>query len=122
MIQTESDQVAHEPPLVCTLSDPDQARRRDEITHTLFNERQETRQLPDGYALRFPGEETWALRLLTFIAVERACCPFFTFELIFEPQQGPLWLHVRGPAGTKELVASLLTTVVGDGVGAARRE
>ena len=42
---------------------------------------------------------------------QRACCPFFTFALVFEPQQGPLWLHLRGPAGTKEFVASMLTAV-----------
>jgi hypothetical protein len=72
---------------------------------------QESRELPDGYALRFPGDETEAARLLAFIAEERACCPFFTVALVFEPQQDPLWLHLRGPAGTKEVVASMLTAV-----------
>ncbi len=95
-------------PIACTLSSRDLALRRAEIAHTLVSGRQEVRDLPDGYALRFPGDETWAARLLAFITGERACCPFFTFELIFEPQQGPLWLHLRGPEGTKELVADLL--------------
>jgi len=71
----------------------------------------EARQLPDGYALRFPGEETWASRLLRFIVQERACCPFFSFELVFEPGQGPIWLHLRGPAGTTEFVTEMLRRV-----------
>ncbi len=95
-------------PIACTLSSRDLALRRAEIAHTLVSGRQEVRDLPDGYALRFPGDETWATRLLAFITGERACCPFFTFELLFEPQQGPIWLHLRGPEGKKELVADLL--------------
>jgi hypothetical protein len=39
---------------------------------------------------------------------ERECCLFFTFALHCEPQHGPLWLHLRGPAGAKEFVATLL--------------
>ena len=77
----------------------------------LFGEVQEARELPDGYALRFPGDETWAARLLAFIAAERACCPFFTFALVFEPGQGPLWLQLHGPGGTKEVVAGMLPEV-----------
>jgi hypothetical protein len=110
MLQIDSGPVAQEVPVACTLSAAEQARRGDEIA-PLFWEVQETRELPDGYALRFPGDETWAARLLAFIAAERACCPFFTFALVFEPQQGPLWLHLRGPAGTKDFVASMLTAV-----------
>jgi hypothetical protein len=107
MRQTATDPV-QEIPVACTLSDRDLALHGDEIARTLLGGRQETRELADGYALRFPGVETWARRLLAFIEDERACCPFFTFELVFEPQQGPLWLHLRGPAGTQELVADLL--------------
>ena len=108
MIQLDNDPAAQEIPVACTLSDRDLAQRRDEITRTLLGGRQETRELPDGYAVRFPGDAAWATRLLAFIEGERACCPFFTFALVFEPREGPIWLHLRGPAGTKELVADLL--------------
>lgn len=99
--------IAQELPIACTLAEADRAARRDEIDG-LFSGRQEVRELPDGYALRFAGEEAWAARLLGFIAAERTCCPFFTFALVFEPGQGPLWLHLRGPEGTKDVVADLL--------------
>lgn len=110
MIQTDVDAAPQEIPIACTLSAGDRARRGDEIAH-LFAGRQETRELPDGYALRFPADEVWATRLLSFIAGERVCCPFFTFALVFEPGQEPLWLHLRGPAGTKEFVAGMLAPV-----------
>ncbi len=107
MMPTETILVAQDIPVACSLTEGDRARRGDEITR-LFEGLQETRELPDGYALRFPADAAWAARLLAFIAGERACCPFFTFALVFEPGQGPLWLHLRGPAGTKEFVAGLL--------------
>ncbi len=110
MIQTDHDRTTPETPgmpVACTLDVEGQAARRDEIAH-LFEGRQQVRELPDGYALRFSGDDAVAGGLLRFISDERVCCPFFTFELAFEPQHGPIWLRLRGPDGTKGLVAALL--------------
>jgi len=101
------DQAAQGVPIACTLAGGDRLRRGAEVAG-LFRARQEVRELPDGYAVRFPGEQVWAERLLAFIVAERECCPFFAFELRFEPEQGPIWLHVRGPEGTTDFVAELL--------------
>ena len=111
MNQATADQATWEPPIACSLSGEDQRRLGDEIARLFRDGRPWARQLPDGYALRFPGEDMWATRLLTFIIGERACCPFFTFELVFEAGQGAIWLHLRGPAGTTEFVAELLAWV-----------
>jgi hypothetical protein len=108
MSLTNTEQASQEVPIACLLTAHDLKLRRDRILRPLFQGRQEVRELAAGYALRFPGEDVWASRLLEFIAGERACCPFFTFELIFEPRQGPIWLHLRGPEGTKALVAEML--------------
>lgn len=97
-----------EAPLACSLSVVELAARNETALRELLVAVQETRELPDGYALRFPGEEEWATRLLSFIAFERHCCPFFTFALVFAPQEGPLWLHLQGPEGTRKLLAEWL--------------
>ncbi len=107
MDQDESALERRELPIACALTDRELAIRGHEIEQTLGG-RLEMQPLPNGFALRFPGDDAWASRLLAFIAAERACCPFFTFELLFEPRQGPIWLHLRGPAGTKEFVATML--------------
>jgi hypothetical protein len=65
-------------------------------------------ELEDGYAFRFPGDTIWAARLLQFVTSERECCPFFTFELVFEPGQGPIWLRLRGPEGVKEFIREVM--------------
>jgi hypothetical protein len=114
MIYLDTNDTTEDMPIACSLTAGERALRSDEIT-TLFRGRQEARELPDGYALRFAGDDAWATRLLAFITGERACCPFFTFALVFEPGQGPIWLHLRGPAGTKDVVAGMLGVVNASG-------
>ncbi len=104
--QTETP-YTEEIPLACTLSQPEQMIRSTEL-NDLFKHVQQTKELTDGYALRFPGSDTWANTLLQFITYERACCLFFTFALIFEPEQGPIWLHLRGPEGVKAIIENML--------------
>src|SRR5690348_549259 len=90
------------PIIACNLSAAEQAARERELAATVFSKAEQTEELADGYALRFQGSDEWATRLLEFINFERVCCPFFTFELLFEPNQGAIWLKIRGPEGVKE--------------------
>ena len=65
---------------------------------------EERRELEDGWAFRFEGDPERCRALLDFVVEERACCPFLSFELRFAPQEGPLWLEVRGPPGTAAFI------------------
>lgn len=94
-------------PIVCSLTANERVTRAEEIDD-LFIGIQQLQELADGYALRFPGTATWPHRVLDFILGERRCCLFFMFELAFLPNQGPIWLHIRGPEGTKEMVRDAL--------------
>jgi hypothetical protein len=64
------------------------------------------RDLPDGYAFRFPAAAYD--EVAAFVRNERACCPAISFELRVEPASGPLWLSMRGPAGAREFLAAEL--------------
>jgi hypothetical protein len=98
-------------PLACNLSGPEVARRRGEI-EGIFEGCLGVDELEDGYQFHFPGSAEWAARLTEFIVFERGCCPFFTFELIFEPEGGPIRLRVLGPEGAKEIAAELAASRV----------
>jgi hypothetical protein len=98
-----------EVPLACTLTGSEQVTRNEEVGE-LFKDVLQVNELADGYALRFPGSDGWANKLVQFITFERGCCPFFTFELAFEPEQGPIWLHLRGPEGVKAMIENMLAT------------
>ena len=99
--------IAEDAPIACNLTAGELVTRGKEI-NGFFTGVQQIRELADWYALRFPGTSTWPQRMLDFIQGERSCCPFFTFELIFAPNQGPIWLHIRGPEGVKEMVMDML--------------
>jgi len=95
------------PPIACTLSGPQQARRRQEVATEVFRVARRPRELEDGYEFTFPGSAEWADRLTRFVVFERACCPFFTFEIVFEPGAGPIVLKIRGPESVKEFIEEL---------------
>lgn len=59
-------------------------------------------KLPNGYAIRFPPDVFEAVT--RFVANERKCCPFLTFELTLDPAPGPLWLRMTGPEGTRAVL------------------
>lgn len=96
-----------EVPLACALSESELVTRKGEV-NDLFKHVQQVNELADGYALRFPGSDTWANTLVQFITFERGCCPFFGFALVFEPKQGAIWLHLRGPEGVKAIVENMI--------------
>ena len=89
-------------PLACNLSGPEQAGRGVELEE-IFEGCLRTEELDDGYEFLFPGSGEWATRLTELIVFERGCCPFFAFELIFQPHGGPI--RVRGPEGAKGIIA-----------------
>src|SRR5579884_2675391 len=91
-------------PIACSLGAHELLMRRQDISHAVLNAAQRVEELADGYAFQFAYDENRIAKLVEFISAERKCCPFFTFELVFEPGQGPLWLRLRGPEGTKQFI------------------
>src|SRR6266545_4451753 len=63
---------------------------------------QERTELPNGYAFRLPPAEL--VTAAQWVAFERRCCPFFTFELEQARDQGPLWLRITGSEGVKAFI------------------
>ncbi len=90
-------------PIACSLVADEQVRRREEVSG-LLNSSRLAGELEDGYEFAFPGDAGWAMRLTEFVVAERSCCPFFLFELVFEPGNGQIVLRVRGPEGTKQFI------------------
>lgn len=101
----EQERPGEETPIACNLTGEALAERGNDV-RTLFLEVEQVRELADGYAFRFAGSEAAAARLLEFTLAERRCCPFFTFDLEFEPNEGPIWLRLRGSTDIKDFVAS----------------
>lgn len=89
--------------LACSLTGAELAAR-GQVVSPLMTSYQQMQELEDGYAFQYPGSSEWIQTLVTFVSEERECCPFFTFELQFEPNKGPIWLRLRGSAEIKALL------------------
>ena len=93
-------------PVVCTLSSEEKAKRGEQIARDLLSGVVETKDLPDGTQLRFPGDEYWTMNLTQFVAFEQECCRFLTFELNFEPNLGSIWMCIRGSGEAVSFIKS----------------
>lgn len=99
-------------PASCSLSPTEYSGQVSEIG-LILAKRQAMRELDNGYAFQFPGDDADLVsRLTRWIVAERQCCTFLQFELTFAADQGPIWVSVVGSQEVKELVSSLLETVV----------
>jgi hypothetical protein len=94
-----------QPPVACTLSEPDLATRRAGLFADLARRRQEARWLPEGITLRYSSEQGTLALLGEFIQLESQCCPFLRFQLTVEAAGGPISLELTGPPGTREFLA-----------------
>jgi hypothetical protein len=95
-------------PFACNIAalNKDQRARYSALTKKLVAEKQEVRELPDGYAFRFAPSSERIKDLAEFITYERLCCPFFDFDLSVERNDGSLWLKLKGRLGVKEFIKS----------------
>jgi hypothetical protein len=89
--------------IACSLSALERIERGQEFER-LFADAEDVSELPDGYALKFPNRDAWIIKAAELITAERKCCPFFGFTLAFEPNGGPVWLHVVGPGEVKAFI------------------
>lgn len=93
-------------PFACNMLalNKEERKRHIEVTRRLRGATREVSELSDGYGFRFSADQPTILLVSEFIARERLCCPFFTFELVVEPEDGPVWLRLRGAEGVKEFI------------------
>ncbi len=94
-------------PIACRLTAPELQQRRAGVLRKVRAAAVEVKEREDGLAYRFPSDNDLLADLLTLIQLERQCCPFLKFTLIVEAGEGPTWLELTGPLGTKEFLASM---------------
>lgn len=72
-----------------------------EVAPQLYSAVQEIQDLPNGYALRLPGEPEILRLAAEELNFGRLCCPFVHYALEIEPNRGPFWLRMTGGEGVK---------------------
>ena len=93
-------------PIACSLTAPELQERRAVVLQKVRAAALEVKENENGFAYRFPSDGSLLADLSTLIQLEHQCCPFLRFSLIVEADDGPIWLELTGPPGTKEFLAS----------------
>jgi len=96
-----------ESPFACDINAfTPEARRRhfDELGPALRAVKTGVRELPNGYAFRFPSDAKTVAMIMEWAAQEKLCCPFFDIEVRLEREGGPAWLTLTGRPGTKDFI------------------
>jgi hypothetical protein len=70
----------------------------------LFRAVERIEELPKGYTFFLPNESDVLLEAAKFIALERLCCPFFSFHLNVEGDRSTLSLSLTGQEGVKPFI------------------
>ena len=96
-------------PIACSLTDSELQERRRGVLQKVRSAVVEVRELEDGYAYSFPSGGERLSELAQLVDLERQCCPFMRFCLTVESDNGPIWLEMTGPEGTKEFLATTFT-------------
>jgi hypothetical protein len=94
-------------PLTCKLTSPELRKRKEEIISNLKTKILEKKELPDGYAYKFNGNDEILDFLTAFIKSERMCCDFFNFKLLIS-NASVVWLEISGAEGAKEFIKTEL--------------
>lgn len=95
-------------PIACRLSDWALGRRKATLRDEFWPLVRFVEELPDGYAFHLALDEKAIVSLAPWIAAERECCPFLRFEIVAEPDSGPVTLRLTGPPGTRDFLKNLL--------------
>lgn len=97
-------------PVACMLTDAALSERKP-VLQSILGRAQACQELDEGYRFTFNHEPELSSELLRLIEMERHCCQFLTFGLIYPAGSGTVELRLTGPEGTKSYLQSELGLV-----------
>lgn len=98
------------PSLVTQALDPALALQRQMLVSSLFKYVAEIQEIEGGYAFKFRRSELLIRRIADYIMFEGQHSPQLMFVLISDPNDGAVWLQVRGPESEKEHIRTAYAT------------
>ena len=94
--------------ITCKLTKPELRKRKETVLTELKKQVLEKKELPNGFAYRFAGDNQTIDQLTEFIKTERECCDFFTFILTITGDKKTAWLALTGAGKVKSFILSEL--------------
>ena len=94
--------------LTCKMMPEDLRLRKETVLYSLKTKMLDRKELKNGYAFRFPGDDVVVDELIEFIKTERECCDFFVFNLSISGDKTEAWLEMTGVEGAKDFITQEL--------------
>ncbi|MEO6721393.1 MAG: hypothetical protein ABIN67_13575 [Ferruginibacter sp.] len=88
----------------CKLTSRELQKYKTEVIAGLKANILERRELDNGYQYSFNGSDEMIDNITSFIKAERACCSFFTFNLLIEDDSTNILLEITGPDSAKKFI------------------
>ena len=95
-------------PVACRLLPAELRRREATLLADVRRQVVSAHPLEDGYALLLKPDDSTIRLVAGVIEVERRCCPFLQFRLTLAQESRGLLFEMRGPDGSRELLAQVL--------------
>ena len=83
-----------------------QRAREQELLKEFRGIFRDARETAHGYSVTVPEDPLVLSRLGEFLALERLCCQFLTFDLCIPAGRGVITLQIHGQPGTKAFLRS----------------
>lgn len=97
--------------IACRLTSIALRERKETIIARLKELILATQKIENGYVFHFPGTDESFNQIMDFVKSERACCPFFQFDILVAADEGSIHLRLSGPRGAQEFIRSELGLV-----------
>ncbi len=94
--------------LSCKLSTQELMERKMTVLASLKKQMLDRKELSNGYAFRFEGNDKMLDELMEFIKTERTCCDFFVFNLSISGDKSEIWMEMTGVKGAKDFITQEL--------------
>ncbi len=94
----------------CALTSDELLERKEELRTIIVPEITRTVELENGVTMYFDDNDLLLSQVMEFIEKEKACCPFFKFDLSILPFQKGFALQISGAEGTKEFILDFLNS------------
>lgn len=90
----------------CSLTSEELQERRVELKSLIFSQLIKKEELTQGFIYYFNDTEGMAENITELMLKEKACCPFFKFDLSILPFNKGIALKISGSKAVKELLMS----------------
>jgi len=89
----------------CSLIEEDLLERKKLLQKTIFSKVQKKEKSLNGYIYYFNDEANLLASVLEHVQIEKACCPFFKFDISILPYDNGFALQISGSEDALEMIA-----------------